>query len=93
MATLLAAAPEIAYVGILSSALTFTLLAIAMRHTPPAEATIIVSTETVFAAIAGVILLSEQLIWIGWCGAAMMFCATLIVQIAPQRKPSPTAPA
>ena len=83
--TLLAAAPEIAYVGVLSSALTFTLLAVAMRYAPPAEATILVSTETVFAAIAGVILLGEQLAWIGWLGAAMMFTATVIVQLAPQQ--------
>lgn len=81
--TLLAAAPEIAYVGVLSSALTFTLLAVAMRHTNAAEATIIVSTETVFAAIAGVLLLSERLEWIGWLGAAMMFSASVLVQIAP----------
>jgi drug/metabolite transporter (DMT)-like permease len=81
--TLLAAAPEIVYVGVLSSALTFTLLAVAMRHTNAAEATIIVSTETVFAAIAGVLLLSERLEWIGWLGAAMMFSASVLVQLAP----------
>ncbi len=81
--TLLAAAPEIAYVGVLSSALTFTLLAVAMRHTNAAEATIIVSTETVFAALAGVLLLSERLEWIGWLGAAMMFSASVLVQLAP----------
>ncbi len=86
LTTLLDAAPEIAYVGVLSSALTFTLLAVAMRHTPAAEATIIVSTETVFAAIAGVILLGEQLLWIGWFGAALMFSATLIVQLAPDKR-------
>lgn len=83
IAKLLAAAPEIAYVGILSSALTFTLLAVAMRYATAAEATIIVSTETVFAAIAGVLLLSERLEWIGWLGAALMFSATLVVQLAP----------
>ena len=81
--TLLAAAPEIVYVGVLSSALTFTLLAVAMRHTNAAEATIIVSTETVFAALAGVLLLSERLEWIGWLGAAMMFSASVLVQLAP----------
>ena len=80
---LLAAAPEIAYVGVLSSALTFTLLAVAMRHTNAAEATIIVSTETVFAALAGILLLSERLEWIGWLGAAMMFSASVLVQLAP----------
>lgn len=84
------AAPEIAYVGVLSSALTFTLLAVALRHTPAAEATIIVSTETVFAAIAGVVLLGEQLLWIGWFGAGLMFSATMIVQLAPDRRHSAT---
>ena len=86
IATLIAAAPEIAYVGVLSSALTFTLLAIALRNTPAAEATIIVSTETVFAAIAGVVLLGEGLQLIGWVGAAMMFTATVIVQLAPSKR-------
>ncbi len=80
---LIAAAPEIAYVGVLSSALTFTLLAVAMRHTNAAEATIIVSTETVFAAAAGVLLLAERLEWIGWLGATMMFSASVLVQLAP----------
>jgi drug/metabolite transporter (DMT)-like permease len=96
IATLVAAAPEIAYVGVLSSALTFTLLAVAMRYTTAAEATIIVSTETVFAALAGVLLLSERLEWIGWLGAAMMFSATLIVQLAPaltRRSTPPHTPA
>jgi len=77
------AIPEIAYVGLLSSALTFTLLAFAMRHTTAAEATIIVSLETVFAAVAGVILLAERLEWIGWFGAALMFSASVLVQVAP----------
>ncbi|HUS97222.1 MAG TPA: DMT family transporter [Hyphomicrobiaceae bacterium] len=83
LASLLAAAPQIAYVGLLSSALTFTLLAVAMRHTPAAEATILVSTETVFAALCAALLLGEALPAIGWVGAAMMFGATLIVQAAP----------
>lgn len=83
IATLVAAAPEIAYVGLLSSALTFTLLAVAMRHTTAAEATIIMSSETVFAAIAGVLLLGERLELIGWVGAALMFSASLLVQVAP----------
>lgn len=91
--TLAAAGPEIAYVGILSSALTFTLLAVAMRYTNAAEATIIVSTETVFAAIAGVLLLAERLEWIGWLGAALMFSASVLVQLAPYMSRRPSAPA
>jgi drug/metabolite transporter (DMT)-like permease len=90
---LVAAAPAIAYVGILSSAVTFTLLAVALKSTPPNEAAILVSTETLFAAAAGVILLGERLAPISWVGAGFMFAATLLVQIGPmierRQKPRP----
>ncbi len=82
-AGLAAAATEIAYVGLLSSALTFTLLAVAMKHTPPAEASIIVSTESLFGALAGALLLGERLPLIAWTGAALIVIATLLVQLAP----------
>ena len=80
---LVAAAPSILYTGLLSSALTFTILAIAMRHTPPAEASILVSTESVFAAIGAAIFLGERLPPIGILGASMMFGATVLIQLAP----------
>ena len=83
VAGLSAAMFEIAYVGLLSSALTFTLLAYAMKFTPAVEATILVSMETVFAALCAVILLGEWLAPIGWIGAALMFAASLTVQMAP----------
>ncbi|MEO0730462.1 MAG: DMT family transporter, partial [Pseudomonadota bacterium] len=85
LAAISAAAPELLYVGILSSALTFSLLAVALQYTSAVEATIIVSLETVFAAIAAAWLLSERLEPIGWLGAAMMFGASVIVNIWPQR--------
>ncbi len=77
---------EIAYVGLLSSALTFTLFSIALRHTGPSEATIIVSTETLFAAFGAWWLLGERMAPIGWAGALLILAATLLVQLAPQRK-------
>ncbi len=78
------AAGSILYVGVLSSALTFTLLAMAMKHTPAAEATVLISMETLFAALAGALLLGERLPPIGWLGAALLFAASLLVQIAPR---------
>jgi drug/metabolite transporter (DMT)-like permease len=80
---LAAAWREIAYVGFLSSALTFTLLAIAMKHTPPTEAAIIVSSETLFAALAAYLVLGERLSLVGWCGAGLILAAVLLVQTAP----------
>ncbi|MFM1816957.1 MAG: hypothetical protein RLZ98_3652 [Pseudomonadota bacterium] len=76
---IIAAGGEILYVGLLSSALTFTLLAVAMRSTPPAEAAILVSMETVFAALAGMLLLGERLGAVALAGAAMMVVATVLV--------------
>jgi drug/metabolite transporter (DMT)-like permease len=78
---LIAAAPEIAYVGLLSSALTFTLLTVALQYTPPAEAAVIVSLETVFAAAAAYWLLGERLDLVGWSGAALIMCAVIVLQI------------
>lgn len=89
-AGLAAALPSIAFVGVLSSALTFTLLAMAMKHTSTAEATIIVSLETVIAAIAGALMLGERLSLVAWIGAGLMLAAILLVQL---RAPSDKAKA
>jgi drug/metabolite transporter (DMT)-like permease len=88
LAGLSAALPAIAYVGLLSSALTFTLFSIAIRHTPPSEAAIIVSTENLFGALAGSLLLGERLGLVSGLGAALIVIATLLVQLLPGwRKP------
>ena len=81
---LAASAVPIVYIGILSSALTFTVLTHAMRATPPTEAAILVSTESLFAAAAGAILLGERLSAVSWFGAAMITAAVLLVQFAPR---------
>jgi drug/metabolite transporter (DMT)-like permease len=77
------AAWDIAFVGLLSSALTFTLLTVALQHTPPSEAAVIVSTETLFAALAAYLVLGERLPAIGWTGAGLILLATLLVQLGP----------
>ncbi|MDX2155195.1 MAG: DMT family transporter [Hyphomicrobiaceae bacterium] len=80
---------EIAYVGLLSSALTFTMFSMALRYTGPSEATVIVSTETLFAAFGAWLVLGERLPLIGWAGAALILTATMAVQLAPTRAGSP----
>lgn len=74
---------DIIYVGVLSSAVTFTLMTAALQHTPPSEAAVIVSTEVLFAAAAAYLVLGERLTPIGWAGAALILLAILIVQAAP----------
>jgi drug/metabolite transporter (DMT)-like permease len=77
------ALPDIAYVGLLSSAVTFAILTVALQHTSPSEAAVIVSTETLFAALAAYLLLGERLAGLGWIGAGLILVAALLVQIGP----------
>jgi drug/metabolite transporter (DMT)-like permease len=83
LAGLAGAAVGIAYVGLLSSALCFTVLTLALQYTPPSEAAVIVSMETVFAALAAYLVLGERLTALGWAGAALILAATLLVQLGP----------
>jgi drug/metabolite transporter (DMT)-like permease len=78
---LVGASVDILYVGLLSSALTFTILTVALQYTPPSEAAVIVSLETVFAALAAYLVLGERLSAIGWLGAALILASTLLLQV------------
>ncbi len=80
------AMPDVVYVGVLASALTFTLLAVALRATKPAEAAVILSTESLFAAFGAFLILGERLHTVGWLGAAAIFAATLIVHLPGRRE-------
>jgi drug/metabolite transporter (DMT)-like permease len=83
LSALKAAWVEIAYVGLLSSAFTFTILIVAMRHASPSEAAIIISTESLFGALGGALFMGERLGFISWTGAALIVIATLLVHLAP----------
>lgn len=83
---------EIAYAGLLSTAIGFTLQAIGQQHVPPANAAIIMSGETLFAALGGAVMLGERLPAIGYLGAALIFSAILMVEALPllrRRRPTP----
>ena len=79
---------DVAFVGILSSALTFTLFAAALRRTSAAGATIIASTEALFAALAAHLLLGERLSAIGVAGGAMILAAAVLVPLTLARRPA-----
>lgn len=81
--SLQAAARPILFVGLMATALTFTLFAVAVRHTTPPEAAVILSAESLFAAAAGAVMLGERLSVISWIGAGLMIAAVLLVQLGP----------
>jgi drug/metabolite transporter (DMT)-like permease len=63
----------IAYGGILSVAVAYTLQVVAQRDAPPNHAAIILSLEAVFAALAGWLVLNETLPVRGLIGCILMF--------------------
>jgi drug/metabolite transporter (DMT)-like permease len=79
-----AAAIPILFVGLVSTAFTYTIFIIAMRHTTPQEAAVLLSAESLFAAAAGSLLLDERLSPIAWSGAALMTASVLLVQLGPR---------
>ncbi|MBV9287505.1 MAG: DMT family transporter [Hyphomicrobiales bacterium] len=77
------AAPDIAFAGLLSGALAYTLQIVAQRYTPPAEAALILSLESVFAAGAGALLLGERLTPVGVAGCALILLGAIAAEAAP----------
>jgi len=70
----------VAYTGIFSLALAYTLQIWAQRHTPPADAALLLSLESVFAALAGWLFLDERLAALQIFGCALIFIAVLLSQ-------------
>ena len=70
----------IAYTAFFSLGLCYTLQIWAQKHTPPADAALILSLESVFAVLSGWFLLDERLSAIQVFGCALIFVAVLISQ-------------
>lgn len=75
------ALPSILYAGIVSVGFAYTLQVIAQRDAKPAHAAIILSLETVFAALSGWLILGEQLSGREITGCSLMFAGMLISQL------------
>jgi drug/metabolite transporter (DMT)-like permease len=71
------------YAGLLSGAVAYTAQIIAQKSTPPAEAALILSLESVFAALSGAFLLSERLTRPALFGAALILIGVLLVEAGP----------
>ena len=71
----------ILYSGIGSSGIAYTLQIIGQKYSKPATASIVMSLESVFAAIGGVVILTERLNSIEVLGCALVFMAVILAQI------------
>ncbi|GEO83905.1 MULTISPECIES: DMT family transporter [Alphaproteobacteria] len=89
----MSALPEILYGGILSSGLAFVLQIIGQRYTTAPQAAIFLSSEALFGALFGALLLAETLPVIGYVGCALIFAAMLLVELVPELTRRRAAPA
>jgi drug/metabolite transporter (DMT)-like permease len=70
----------VAYTGLLSVGVGYTLQVAAQRHAPPADAAIILSGEAVFAALCGWLFLGERLAPVQLLGCGIMLAGVLLAQ-------------
>lgn len=68
------------YIAVISTAIGYTLQVVGQRHAPPSDAAIILSLESVFAALFGFLFLSERLNLIQGLGCVLIFGAVLLAQ-------------
>ncbi len=78
---IIACAGPILYVAFLEVSIAFTLQVVGQRYTSPAIAAIIMSLESVFAAVCGALFLQETMTGRELAGCIIMFAAFIISQI------------
>jgi drug/metabolite transporter (DMT)-like permease len=76
-----AALIPILYAGIMSTGIAFTLQVVAQRHAHPTHASIVMSTEAVFAVLGGYLFLDETLPLRNLAGCALMLTGMIISQL------------
>jgi drug/metabolite transporter (DMT)-like permease len=83
MAAVTNALPEILYAGFFSSGIGFICQVVGQRYTTAPQAAIFLSSEALFAALLGVLLLGETITTVGYIGCGTIFAAMLIAEIVP----------
>ncbi len=89
LAGVAAAAPALLYCGLLSVGVGFTIQAVFTKDTGPTVASLMMSTESVFSAVFGFLILHETLTPRQLAGCALVFGAVVLAQIYPGRKSEP----
>jgi drug/metabolite transporter (DMT)-like permease len=77
------AAWAIAYTGVVSVGLGFTAQVVAQRHTRASDAALILSSEMLFAAFFGALLMGDTLSGTGWLGGLLIVVAIASAQLIP----------
>ena len=76
------------YCGVMSSGIAYTLQVVGQKKADPSYAVIILSTESAFSAIGGVIFGIDNIAWTGYLGCVLMLVGILCSQISFKKKKS-----
>ena len=76
-------APEILFAGVFAGGIAFTLQAVGQRHTSASQAAIFLSSEALFAALFGALIMRDRLPPAAWVGCALIFAAILATELVP----------
>ena len=87
---LLPAWGSLLYVGVLSSGVAYTLQIVGQQNVDPTVASLLMSLESVFAAISGWVVLGQPLPPRELAGCALVFGAVVLAQLQP-RTPAPSS--
>ncbi len=74
------------YCGIMSTGVAFTFQTLGQKDADPTFAAIIMSTESVFSAVGGALILHERMSSRAIVGCALMFAGIVLSQIKPKNK-------
>ena len=78
------AGTSILYAGIMSSGVAYTFQVIGQKHVEPSLAAIICSSEALFSAVGGALLLGESMSMRSYIGCALMFAGIIVSQLKPK---------
>lgn len=81
LSDILAAYIPILYAGVMSCGVAYTLQIIGQKNLPPTLASLIMSLESVFSALAGWLILGEKLTALELGGCVLMFIAIILAQL------------
>ena len=76
----------LAYAGILSCGVAYTLQIIGQKDLDPTVASLILSMESVFSVLAGFVLLQQTLSLQELSGCILVFAAVILVQLPDKKK-------
>ncbi len=83
---IMSAAPSIAYAGILSSGVAYTLQIVGQKKTEPTLASMIMSLESVFAVITSLVILHQVPSLRETAGCVLMFGAIIVAQLPSKKR-------